>query len=191
MSVHVLTGATELPVSVAEAKQNSLIKYDLDDEFIEGLIEAAVGVVEADSSRALMPQVRRYTLDRFPCGRIQVPIRPIRQIEIKYIDTAGELQTLEPAKYDADLQPVVARVDPISSWPATAARMNAVMIDAYCGYEDAQSVPPRLKQAIKLLVSHWYENREATSQVVKVSQVPMAYELCLDGMTVPDFWGDE
>ncbi|MCW5861278.1 MAG: head-tail connector protein, partial [Caldilineales bacterium] len=44
---------------------------------------------------------------------------------------------------------------------ATLRELNAIHIRFEAGYGAASAVPTRYKQALKLLVGHWYENREA------------------------------
>ena len=49
------------------------------------------------------------------------------------------------------------------SWPSfTPYPTGAVRIQFTAGYNDIANVPQMVKQAILLLVGHWYENREAT-----------------------------
>ena len=45
-----------------------------------------------------------------------------------------------------------------ASWPSGLRAQQSVLIQYVCGYED---VPEDLKTAIKMMVAHWYENREA------------------------------
>jgi hypothetical protein len=113
-------------------------------------------------------------------GAIEMPRAPLIQNAtlgidfIKYIDTAGVQQTLDPTLYQVDPQsdsdPV--RVVPAYGkvWPATRPQPNAVTIQFQVGYADAAHVPARIKLAIKQAVAAWYNNREAT--VVGVSGSP-------------------
>jgi uncharacterized phiE125 gp8 family phage protein len=49
------------------------------------------------------------------------------------------------------------------SWPTLSLRpTNAVVVQFTAGYGDAaDDVPQRVKQAMLLLIGHWYEHREA------------------------------
>ena len=64
-------------------------------------------------------------------------------------------------------------------WPITyAGQRGAVEIDFIAGYGAAgNTVPPMLKQAIKMLVAHWYEHREAVGTVGQ--EVPLAVDSIL------------
>ena len=48
------------------------------------------------------------------------------------------------------------------SWPSLYPRDDAVQIEYVAGYGAAASVPQVFKQAILLLVGHWYANRESS-----------------------------
>ena len=63
------------------------------------------------------------------------------------------------------------------SWPSTYDRLNAIEITFLAGYgATAATVPETIKQAILLLLAHYYENREATTDGRAITSVPMAYE---------------
>jgi uncharacterized phiE125 gp8 family phage protein len=61
-------------------------------------------------------------------------------------------------------------------WPITLAyQRGSVEIDFVAGYgEAAGSVPPMLRQAVKILAAHWYEHREAVGNFG--SEVPLSIE---------------
>jgi uncharacterized phiE125 gp8 family phage protein len=47
-----------------------------------------------------------------------------------------------------------------SSWPATATRPDAVTVTWTCGFgATADALPASIVHAVKLLVTHWHENR--------------------------------
>ena len=111
-------------------------------------------------------------------GEITIPRAPLIQngslgIDfIKYIDTTGAQQTLDPTLYQVDPQsddePV--RIFPAYGkvWPATRPQPNAVTIQFQVGYADAAHVPEPIKQAIKESVASWYNNRDAVVVDVRV-----------------------
>lgn len=60
------------------------------------------------------------------------------------------------------------------SWPdATLKPVNGVVIEFVTGYT---TVPAKIKQAIKIMVAHLYENREAyiAERDASLAEVPMA-----------------
>jgi len=49
------------------------------------------------------------------------------------------------------------------SWPSATLRpANAIVIRFVAGWASLGELPLRIKQAMLLLIGHWYENREAT-----------------------------
>jgi hypothetical protein len=119
-------------------------------------------------------------------GEITIPRAPLVQNDtlgidsIKYVDTTGAPQTLDPTLYQVDPQgddePV--RILPAYGkvWPATRYQPNAVTIQFELGYADAAHVPARIKLAIKQTVADWYNNRDAVvvDNRVAVQQLPNA-----------------
>lgn len=101
-------------------------------------------------------------------GPIRLPRPPLVSVTgITYIDQSGTLQTLATSQYvvDADAEP--ARIAPAMNqpWPVTQAIQGAVNVTYRAGYgATADKVPKAVKQALKLLVSWYYEMREPFSE---------------------------
>ncbi len=176
------------PVTLTEAKSHLNVTDSIDDTLITAFIKAAREQAEIMTSRALLPQTFTMVLDYFPydnslccnedqlerrliqlggAGPIRIPRAPLIGVDsIKYLDTSGTLQTLDPTLYAIDSQgddePV--RVLPAYSkvWPATRVYPNAVTVQFQAGYANAAAVPEMIKLAIKQTLADWYENREAT-----------------------------
>ena len=183
------------PVSLAEAKLHMRVDLDDDDALIQKLIEAARRHTEDFTSRSLITQTWKLTLDRFPeslllwrwdawtCSNvIELPKPPLQSVtSVKYYDPDGVLQTLAASKYLVDAVTEPGRIAPVTGefWPATQDRINAVEIIYVAGYgAAAANVPAGLLAAIKLLLANWYENREATI-AGSLNPVPLAVEALL------------
>ena len=93
---------------------------------------------------------------------------------IAYLDTAGDSQTLDFATVcdvtAGQLSLIYLKVG--QTWPSTLCRDTAVTI-TYTG--GSSSPPEQALQAVILLASHWYLNREATAEKAPV-EVPYATE---------------
>ena len=176
------------PVSLAEAKGqcrlDDVSDYDGDLNF---LIQVAREKVESDSERAFVTQSRRMWIDQFPVGcqstyagilqAVVIPVKPITGItSIQYIDLGGEWQTMDPSDYLADLVTYPARITPAYAmiWPLTRVQINAVKIDFVCGHLKATQIPAAAKHAMRLLVGHWFVNREAVGNVP--DEIALGYE---------------
>lgn len=165
MAVKLITPPASEPVSVSEAKLHLRVDGADEDTLISGLITAARQYVEDYTQRALITQTWRLLLDEFPNGdTIHVPLPPLQSVNsVTYYDEDGALQTLPTTDYHVDPESAQGRVVLTDGkcWPTTQTRPNAVTIEFVAGYGDAASVPQAIKQAILLLVAHWYEHREA------------------------------
>jgi hypothetical protein len=117
---------------------------------------------------------------------IPIPRPPLQTISsIKYIgrrdaldptrdsayDAATRLHTLDPAHYQVDALSEPGRIAPITSefWPFTdlnllSPALNSVQVEFIAGYGDAATVAsflPNAIQAMKMMLAHLFENREA------------------------------
>lgn len=114
---------------------------------------------------------------------------PVQAISgITYVDANGNLQTLAPAAYLVDTDAEPARISPAYStpWPVTRAQQGAVNITYTAGYGDQPAqVPIAIKQAIKILVSHFYENREPAAPGI-VTPVMISAEALMWMYRVPE-----
>lgn len=157
--------ATE-PLTTAEAKAHLRVEHSDEDTYIDALIKAAREFVEARTDRQLVTATWNITLDGFPCHRrpIKLPKYPTQSVEsITYTDTAGDSQTWDSASYrvDTSREPAVILPAVGASYPSAIAEPGSVTIQVVAGYGAAAAVPEAAKSAMRLLIAHWYENREA------------------------------
>jgi uncharacterized phiE125 gp8 family phage protein len=168
MALVLITAPTVEPVSLAEAKAHLRVDIDDDDTLIGGLITTARTHLEgiARPKLAMISQTWEYIADTWPEGNtFELRPYPLQSItSIKYVDEDGVETTYSSVNYLVDTysQPGRVRLKSDASWPsATLREMNGLAIRFVAGYGAAGSaVPVQLRQAILLLVGHWYENRE-------------------------------
>jgi uncharacterized phiE125 gp8 family phage protein len=186
VALRLVTPPLAEPVSLAEAKAHLRVDTDSDDALIARLITAARGLVEAQQRRALVTQTWDLTLDGWPewdrrygAIAIRLPLPPCQSVgPITYLDPNGVLTTMPGADYVIDLgdRMTPARVQPLRgrSWPALARVPGAVTVRFIAGYGAAEDVPATTRQAILLLVGHYYDNREAVITGATAAELPMA-----------------
>jgi uncharacterized phiE125 gp8 family phage protein len=168
-----IAAGTPEPLSLDEAKANLHIAHDADNARIRSLIVVAREYVEVWTGRALVPQTVVFKLDAFPGWKddyvIRLPRSPATALtSIAYYDSTDVSQTHSSSLYQSDLSSEPARVMPTATevtWPATYERMAAVTVTYTAGYATPAVVPERLKQAMHLLINHWYVNREPVGNV--------------------------
>src|SRR5678809_194962 len=108
MALELITPPEETPVTLEEAKAHLRIDHDDDDVYVQGLIDAATGMVDGrygSLGRALEPQTWELVLDRFPCWpyHICIPLPPLLSVDsITYTDGDDVEQTIDSADYEVD-----------------------------------------------------------------------------------------
>lgn len=186
LSPVLVTPPAETPISLEEAKAHLRVDDDDQDELIDALIAAATGYLDGPQGvlgRALVTQTWRADRSCFlsgPCWPgIRLPLAPVQSANLTveywngtdYIEVDAEGYAL----YADSLGPYVDGVTNFT-WPTPETRTDAVKITFVAGYGTAAEVPQPLKQAILLMVGHWFENREASVVGASVAALPMAVD---------------
>ncbi len=170
MGLALTTGPSVEPVTLAEAKSHLRIDIDDDDTDISAFIVAARIYVEKQLNKQLITATYTWRVDTFPLGVqpfvLPYPVFPLQTVtSINYIDVSGDSQLLATSVYNVNVddEPAEITLKFDQTWPDIRTQDNAVTLVLVAGYGDAGSdVPEYLEVAIKQLVGHWYENREAT-----------------------------
>lgn len=149
-----------LPVALTDVKQHLRVEIEQDDDYITGLINAAVEYIEQETGRDFFGRTWDLVLCGFPRsgkGKIELPRPPLLSVEsVTYHDTANASQTLDSSEYYT-IKPtnLPGYIEPVEVWPDTYDRPDAVAIRFSTG-----SQPDIFKHAVRMLVGHWYESRE-------------------------------
>ena len=156
-----VTGPTAEPLTLSEAKkQLEIASNDTShDVQIAALIQAAREQWEHDTDSVTCFQTLRLRLPVWNDG-FKLPRSPIHSItSIQYYDGSNTLQTLSASVYQLHVDEI--RLAYLQTIPATSYRWDAWAINYKCGYsQDGASVPAVAKQAMLLLIGHYFENRD-------------------------------
>lgn len=176
MSAILLTPPALEPVSLADAKLFLRLAHDDDDDVIAALIAAARLQTEAQTRRALIDQNWRLTCDVWPAsGRLPVLPVPLKQVTaIRVFDADGTPHTLDVGDFEIDTASAPAVLAFSRGAPrAPGEHMAGIEIDIAAGYGDEPGdVPEPLRQAIRMLTAHWYENRGVIAASGEVTSMP-------------------
>lgn len=169
------------PVTLAEAKLHLRVDNSTDDVLIEALITAARQFLEtmARPQLAMITQTWQYIADKWPSSvGLELRPYPLQSVdEISYTDEAGTEATFASSNYLVDTvsEPGRLRLRSSASWPSvTLQELNGLVVEFTAGFgDDGSAVPAPLRQALLLLVAHWYENREiALTTGATASEIP-------------------
>lgn len=175
-----------LALTVFDAKRQLRIEVeDTDqDEHIASLCASAGSHIERELGYPILRQTRETHLSCFPRGPIWLGGgNALTVLEIRYTDTAGAAQVLASSAYavDAVSQPAKVYPAPSINWPSTSPVPSAVVVKWQAGWETPADVPDDLLHAMKLLVGHWDQNREA----VVVGSMNSDLRVALDELLSP------
>lgn len=126
--------------------------------------------------------------DVFDRQMIRLPRPPLQSVtSVAYIDTNGQQQTLDSSLYLVDSISEPARLSPAYGqvWPAAQAQINAVTITFVAGWTTG-TMPNTVKHAMKLLVNHWYEHREAMA-TQELKTYPLAIQSLVGILSYGDY----
>lgn len=197
------------PLSVPEAKAHLRVDFADDDDYIASIISAARWKLEREFRRAIVQQTLVLALDFFgtpertrdstfpvsywPPTGYQYPINstidlrpPVQSItSVKYYDPSMVLQTVLSTAYLVDTISEPGRISPTIgvNWPTTANVPNAVQITFVAGHTDPTVTPENIKQALRLVIGNFYENREET--VIGTRLVALALPDGVDKLMAP------
>ena len=176
----VITPPATEPVSLAEAKMHCRVDHNVEDALLASLIQAARGLVEETTGRALITRTLEWRVDQWST-LLYLPYPPtISVVQISYTDADGATATLPTTAYSLrnSVIPAYIRLDAAQRPAVELARDGAIAIRYQAGYGAAENVPMAFRQAILLLVGHWHLNREAIGNANQ-SELPMAVSALL------------
>lgn len=157
----------------------------IEDSLIGDLITAARQDCEAFHGRTWYTTTWELWLDRFPGqSTIDLPRPPLTSVtSIKYYGADNSENTFEGSNYFVDTKSEPGRVSLASgkSWPGAVLRpVNGVCITYVAGYSSTAAIPRSWRQALLLMLAHYYEHREAVFTGVNTSnEVPLGVKSLL------------
>lgn len=173
-------------VTWAVAKEH--LREDTDEQkaYAEGLIAAATAWLDGPDGW-LGRAIGKQTLELVDCsfGNDRLPFPPIVSVEsVTYLGADGVDHEMEEGDF---LQLLNGSISPPlgQSWPSVGESPEAVRVRYVAGYPDTtgdtpvSTVPAPIKQAILLLVGHWFRNRETVVTGTIAASLPLAAEALL------------
>lgn len=165
------------PITRQEAKDYLKVDSTDDDTFIDTLISAVREFVEEETSTALV--VRNYIeyRDKWPVKPDVIELQMNAEIiaAVQYLkDGSYVTLALDTDYYQSNFNGL-PKLEPKGNWPNDIDdRLNAVKV-TYSATPLQGSINPALKQAMYLLLAHWYDNRSAVTYGTAI-ELPIGYK---------------
>ncbi len=169
MSLTRSVAPTELPLTLDDMLMHLKITDTTHNAEVMGYLRNVVSRLDGAEgilNRGLITQTWVYKFAAFPRWAIRLPLPPCQSItSVEYIDTAGDLQTLDASKYkllNANTAANPGLIEPAygETWPSTRHEGEAVTVTFVCGYGLREPVPDMTLHLIKLLVTDAFRQRE-------------------------------
>lgn len=122
-----------------------------EDQYLIELLEESRDFIEAETRQIFTSQVwTQY--EHYLQSYIWLGKQPVSEVEIKYYDKDNVQQTLDEEEYYIWFDKLI----PVTSWPSTYTRHDAVAIEMTCGPE---TVPPIARATSLAYCAFRHENR--------------------------------
>jgi len=164
--LRVVTPPAIEPVTLSEFKLQARVDGNDEDTLIARYIKTAREHVETILRRALITQTLMLALDNWWIGEQELLMPPLQSVtQVTYRDVNGTEHTLSSTNYVVDTVSDPGRIrfakgvshPNVELWPYAPVKITYV-----AGYgSDAEDVPEPIRQAVRMLAAHYYENREA------------------------------
>lgn len=174
----------EEPLDLADIKRHLVLDPDdsSEDAYLSSMIVAARRACELRTRRTIVGEDRTLVMPAFPpvdpillgwggsspaariAGSADVVLTggSVMAVTVNYFADDGFDTVLDEEAYFAALDQVPALLRPVANWPGTQARPDAVRIEYTLSPLEAADLE-MVRHAIRLIVAHWYANREAVA----------------------------
>ena len=182
VKVEILQQPTLEVITIDDVKAQLKIEDNEEDSLLLQYLETAINHAENYAGIHIRTRPIKFWFNDFPGVDLKLYASPITAItKVEYYDTSNVLT--EYTLSDVDFDKFSGKIRPVfgKSWPSVYERFNSVGVEATCGYT-ASTLPSPIKQAILMLVGHFYENREATTSRSSDAskEVEFAFKALLD-----------
>ena len=160
---------------MADAKAHLRIDNDDEDALIASLIVTSRLHIETALSLAMITQGWSLRIDAWPeTGALTLPVFPVQAIEsISAIAQDGADTAVDTDSFRIEVIGSRSRLLPLSrQWPMHGPAQG-IEITFQAGFGDAGAdVPAPIRQALLMLIAHWYEQREPVAFGTAATRIP-------------------
>lgn len=159
--VTVIVPAQAAVLSVLQMRDHLLLGDATEqDAYIQALIVAAYDRVERHLEASLLTQTLEASIDRVPCEDVWLlprgPVQAISSVTAYYDDGTSSAMSAS-TYYLADDRLCLSSA---AAWPTFLRRRRALVARYTAGFTSADLVPQTIVHAMRLLVAHWFTQRQ-------------------------------
>ena len=184
MGLVLVSGPGAEPLTLDEVKAHVRIDGTTEDALLQSLILTSRLHIEAALGLALMTQSWRMVLDQWPeDGVVKLPLAPVQFVSVvRVLSSDGTPTVVDAASYGLDTSGRPARLAANAGvWVTPGKGFAGIEIDFVAGFgATAGDVPEPVRQALLLLVAHWYEHRDPIEIGKPATAVPHAVSRLLN-----------
>jgi uncharacterized phiE125 gp8 family phage protein len=154
-----VTGPLVEPISLEEARLYLRLDDTQEDVLLASLVKAARLMLESATRLKFVSQSWRLSVASPPRSRsLRIPLAPILSLDaVRAFDSGGIETLVDEAYYRLRRTSEPAEIVFHDGFPGAS---GGVEIDLTAGFgPDAAQVPEPLRQAVRMLVAYWFENR--------------------------------
>lgn len=170
-------------LTLEEVKAHCRVDSSDEDTLFSALVDAASSHLDGWMGILGRCLVSQNWKREFDCWSVfELPLEPVQSVvAITFFDDTGIEQTVDPSIYQLHVRAtrtvVGCRAD--KNWPTADFSKGPVTVIWQSGYGTAADVPTAIKQAMLLLIGHWYEQREGVVVGTIASELPLAVDALL------------
>lgn len=183
MRHQVITPPENSPIDLSFFKNHNRINTDDDLENALSYVHAATQLLQRITNRQFcQATIEAYADCRWHC--FYLPLAPLISVtSVKYVDQHEVTQTLDTSDYSVDTTRTPGLVT-IHNLPSTSNIAKPLFTIRYlAGYSTPVKIPAPLRQAIALLASNWYENRQSVNEKT-LTEMPLGFQYLADSYRV-------
>ena len=157
-------------VDLAELREQVRADTNEQDNLIEAFERSAVAYLDGYTGRlgrCILRQKWALPLVGNP-EAVFLPFPDCREFKIERLDDQGAWSDVAGV--------TVTQMEDCALLMDMPSDQTGLHLTCWAGWETADDVPENLKQAVRMLVGHWFDNRSAVSNGPAPHQVPMAVD---------------
>lgn len=183
-------------LTLDDAKLHLRVDNDVEDSQIELQLEAAIDMVEYNTTRALSEATYEQTFDAWPTkGYIDLGVAPVRDVTaVVYNDTDGNEQTIAGSSWHWRGTQDGARIFFATGFSGptlfgAGADITARFSAGYNGPNQAADppelqCPARARALVLMILGGWYANREIAVVGSSVNELPLGAQHLLNNLRI-------